>query len=49
LFRSSSEILANYRRLLGAKRTVTSELAQITSADNKATPKTKGKPAEESK
>jgi hypothetical protein len=49
LFRSSSEILANYRRLLGAKRTVTAELAQITSADNKTAPKTKGKPAEENK
>jgi hypothetical protein len=49
LFRSSSEILANYRRLLGAKRTVTAELAQIPSADNKTAPKTKGKPAEENK
>jgi hypothetical protein len=32
LFRTGSEILANYRRLLGAKRTVTAELAQIPSA-----------------
>jgi hypothetical protein len=49
LFRRSSEILTTYRRLLGAKRTVASELAQIPSADNKTTPKTKGKPAEEDK
>jgi hypothetical protein len=32
LFRSGSEILANYRRLLSAKRTVTAELAQIPGA-----------------
>jgi hypothetical protein len=32
LFRTGSEILANYRRLLGAKRTVAAELAQIPSA-----------------
>jgi hypothetical protein len=29
LFRSASEALANYRNLLGAKRTVPEELAQI--------------------
>ncbi|HTC46146.1 MAG TPA: hypothetical protein VK722_02410 [Candidatus Aquilonibacter sp.] len=29
LFRSGSEVLASYRRLLGVKRTVTAELAQI--------------------
>jgi hypothetical protein len=41
LFRSGSEILANYRRLLGAKRTVTAELAQIPSADSKMAAKAK--------
>jgi len=33
LFRTGSEILADYRRLLGAKRTVTAELAQIPSGE----------------
>jgi hypothetical protein len=47
LFRSGSEILANYRRLLGAKHAVTAELTQIPSDDNGT--KTKGKPAGESK
>jgi hypothetical protein len=41
LFRSGSEILANYRRLLGAKHTVTAELAQIPSAGNSMRAKTK--------
>lgn len=34
LFHTGSEILANYRRLLGAKRTVTVELAQIPSGEH---------------
>lgn len=34
LFHAGSEILANYRRLLEAKRTVTAELAQIPSASS---------------
>jgi hypothetical protein len=39
LFRSGSEILANYRKLLGARRTVTLELAQI--PESKASAKAK--------
>jgi len=35
LFRGGSEVLSNYRHLLGAKRTVPAELAQIPSADSK--------------
>src|SRR5580658_3669860 len=35
LFRSGSEVLANYRRLLGAGRMVPAELAQIPSAGSK--------------
>jgi hypothetical protein len=41
LFRSASEVLANYRHLLGVGRTVTAELAQIPSAQPKASAKTK--------
>lgn len=53
LFRSASEVLANYRTLLGVRRTVPAELAQIPSAQ-KATEKPKSarpatKPAEEKK
>jgi hypothetical protein len=44
LFRSGSEVLANYRHLLGAKRTVPAELAQIPSADSKPTVKSKPEP-----
>jgi hypothetical protein len=40
LFRSASEVLANYRTLLGARHTVTAELAQIPTA----TPATAAKP-----
>ena len=50
LFRSASEVLANYRNLLGVKRTVSAELAQIPSATGKASAKTKSaKPADEKK
>ncbi|MGA8620184.1 MAG: hypothetical protein WB660_16880 [Candidatus Sulfotelmatobacter sp.] len=46
LFRSASEVLANYRTLLGVKHTVPAELAQIPAAAQKATPKPKiAKPA----
>jgi hypothetical protein len=37
LFRSASEVLANYRRLLGVQRTVPGELAQIPGAGPKET------------
>jgi hypothetical protein len=43
LFRSGSEVLANYRRLLGTKRTIPAELAQIPSADQKPAAKSKSK------
>lgn len=36
LFRTGSEVLANYRRLLGVGHTVTAELAQIPDATSKA-------------
>jgi hypothetical protein len=46
LFRSASEVLANYRRLLAAQRIVTAELAQIPGATSKAAAKAKtAKPA----
>jgi hypothetical protein len=46
LFRSASEVLANYRRLLGVRRTVPAELAQIPTAGPKAAAKpTSAKPA----
>jgi hypothetical protein len=41
LFRSASEVLANYRRLLAVKRTVPAELAQIPGAGPKEAPKPK--------
>ncbi len=50
LFRSASEVLAEYRRLLGVRRTVPAELAQIPSAAPKSSAKPKSaKPAEEKK
>ncbi len=39
LFRSASEVLANYRTLLGAKRTIPAELAQIPGTKETAKPK----------
>ena len=48
LFRSASEVLANYRSLLGVKRTVPAELAQIPAAGSKAKPKS-AKTSEEKK
>ncbi|MGA8212014.1 MAG: hypothetical protein WB799_00370 [Candidatus Sulfotelmatobacter sp.] len=46
LFRSASEVLANYRGLLGVRRTVPAELAQIPGAEPKAPVKPKSaKPA----
>jgi hypothetical protein len=46
LFRSASEVLTNYRGLLGVKRTVPAELAQIPTASPKAAEKPKSdKPA----
>lgn len=48
LFRSGSEILANYRRLLGAGRIVPAELAQIPSPGSKPAAKNKiARPTEE--
>jgi hypothetical protein len=50
LFRSASEVLANYRKLLAVQRTVPAELAQIPTASPKAGPKSKSsKPVEEKK
>jgi hypothetical protein len=50
LFRSASEVLADYRSLLGVRRTVPAELAQIPGAASAARAKTKSaKPAEEKK
>ena len=43
IFHTGSEILANYRRLLGAKRTVTGELAQIPSGEPTKTKAANGK------
>lgn len=48
LFRSASEVLTNYRSLLGVKHTVPAELAQIPAAGAKVKPKSL-KPAEEKK
>jgi hypothetical protein len=46
LFRAASEVLANYRGLLGVKRTVPAELAQIPGAGPKVPAKPKSaKPA----
>ena len=47
LFHAASEVLANYRNLLGAKRTVPAELAQIPGAGPKEA--TKPKPAAQKK
>jgi hypothetical protein len=44
LFRSASEVLANYRHLLGVGRTVTAELAQIPSAQAKTSANRKSAP-----
>lgn len=50
LFRSASEVLANYRSLVGARHTVPAELAQIPTAGPKAAARPKlTKPAEEKK
>jgi len=54
LFRAASEVLANYRGLLGVRRTVPAELAQIPGAGPKATAQPKSakpaaSPAEEKK
>lgn len=51
LFRSASEVLANYRNLLGVKRTVPEELAKVTvSAKRESAPKSKmARPLEEKK
>jgi hypothetical protein len=51
LFRSASEVLSNYRGLLGVRRTVPEELAQITSGEKRQTgTKAKSvKPVEEKK
>src|SRR5208282_6943527 len=49
LFRSASEVLINYRGLLGARHTVPAELAQIPTATSKAAAKPKStKPAAKS-
>ena len=48
LFRSASEVLANYRGLLGVRHTVPAELAQIPETKAAAKPKS-AKPAEEKK
>lgn len=48
LFRSGSEVLANYRRLLGVGRIIPAELAQIPSTGSKPAAKNKmAKPTEE--
>jgi hypothetical protein len=54
LFRAASEVLANYRSLLGVRRTVPAELAQIPGAEPKLPAKPKSakpaaSPAEEKK
>jgi hypothetical protein len=50
LFRSASEVLTNYRSLVGARHTVPAELAQIPTAGPKAAAKPKpAKPAAEEK
>lgn len=54
LFRNASDVLANYRNLLGVRRTVPAELAQIPAAASKAAAEPKSakpaaKPAEEKK
>lgn len=49
LFHSGSEIMANYRHLLGVGRTVAAELAQIPGAGSKAAAKTETGKTEEKK
>jgi hypothetical protein len=50
LFRSASEVLTNYRGLLGVRRTVPEELAKVGSAKAKVAPKSKlRRPLEEKK
>jgi hypothetical protein len=52
LFHAASEVLANYRGLLGVRHTVPAELAQIPGAQPKAKPKsakTGASPADEKK
>jgi hypothetical protein len=50
LFHSASEILTNYRNLLGVRTTVPEELAKVTgSAKPKSAPKSKTPPGEEKK
>ena len=41
LFRSASDVLANYRNLLGVKRTVLEELAKVAATKGKITPRSK--------
>jgi hypothetical protein len=48
LFRSASEVLANYRGLLGVRQTVTAELAQIPGAQSKPEKPKSAKPAAKS-
>ncbi len=45
LFRSASEVLANYRSLLGVRHTVPAELAQIPRAETEAAKPKSAKPA----
>jgi hypothetical protein len=51
LFRSASEVLANYRQLLGVRRTVPEELVKVSrTSEPEAAPKSKpAKPAAEKK
>jgi hypothetical protein len=49
LFRSASDVLADYRRLLGVRRTVPMELAQIPSSAKNQTGKQKSAKTEENK
>jgi hypothetical protein len=50
LFRSASEILANYRNLLGVKRTIPDELGKLTVNAKEGAPKSKmARPVEEKK
>ena len=49
LFRSASEVLANYRGLLGVRRTVPAELAQIPTASKPEAKPKSAKDAEEKK
>jgi len=49
LFRSASEVLVNYRSLLGVKHTVPAELAQIPAVGKAAAKPKPSKPAEEKK